>query len=464
MSEECIICCVDYNDPAFVKCLGCKDKICRPCHQRYILDSIQLAHCMSCKSKWTNKFLYEQFTKTWVNKQYRDHVKKISLDREKAKIPNTLGILPRERAKVEKADKLKKLKETKSTLMTQLRDLKDQIYRLERGYDENYNRIDDGEAEAEVEEKKLNFICPCPDEECRGMIESRSFKCGVCDQRVCKRCRVARTEDDQHECDENDLETMKLIRKDTKPCPRCAVPIFKVSGCDQMFCTQCQIVFSWKTGKEETGWVHNPHALQWQRDHGGLMRDINDIPCGGLININDLVGYLTSEQNVVIRQMHRLAGEIDYTLRGCETAEFEDMRLEYVLNKITEKQWQQKIFNTERSNARKQAVREILTTLRTLIVERFRNLLETCEAAFVEERPDVALRQVDRYGWQQYPKEGSRATPKSEAAYEQFIKDTEIIRNFTNEALMTELPALGTTRPNQITKEWKWKTRYWTVV
>ena len=45
--------------------------------------------------------------------------------------------------------------------------------------------------------------------------------------------------------------------------------IFKISGCNQMFCTQCHVAFDWRTLQIETGVVHNPHFMQWLQENGG---------------------------------------------------------------------------------------------------------------------------------------------------------------------------------------------------
>ena len=47
--------------------------------------------------------------------------------------------------------------------------------------------------------------------------------------------------------------------KDSKPCPNCYIPIFKLSGCNQMFCTNCHVVFDWISLKIDKGPVHNQH-------------------------------------------------------------------------------------------------------------------------------------------------------------------------------------------------------------
>jgi hypothetical protein len=68
-----------------------------------------------------------------------------------------------------------------------------------------------------------------------------------------------------------------MLKKNTKPCPKCGVRISKIDGCDQMWCVECKTAFSWNTGNIESGKIHNPHYYQFMRERGGMPRDPNDV-------------------------------------------------------------------------------------------------------------------------------------------------------------------------------------------
>ena len=96
-----------------------------------------------------------------------------------------------------------------------------------------------------------------------------------------------------------------LIKKETKGCPQCGVRIYKISGCDQMWCTECKVAFSWNSGKIiYGGQIHNPHYYQYMRDQNNGInapRNPGDVLCGGLIpyySLNTLLRKINTYNQV----------------------------------------------------------------------------------------------------------------------------------------------------------------------
>jgi hypothetical protein len=140
----------------------------------------------------------------------------------------------------------------------------------------------DTDAAPSVRERRIVMACPAAD--CAGFVDTL-WKCGVCDTKVCRECRVLKA--DAHECTPDDVATAKALAQESKPCPKCAAAISKVSGCDQMWCTNCHATFSWNTGKIETSVIHNPHYFQWAAANGQALprADLPGVAC----DIDDLM-------------------------------------------------------------------------------------------------------------------------------------------------------------------------------
>ena len=158
-----------------------------------------------------------------------------------------------------------------------------------------------GSFEDAVRRSKTHFVRACTIESCRGFL-SKQWKCGICGIFTCSKCNIpivstklqgsfvgesdvlpkTEEEESEHICNPDDIATAELLAKDTKPCPKCGTGIFKIDGCDQMWCTECRTAFNWRTGSLESGHVHNPHYFEYQRRMGADVRNIMDIPCGGL--------------------------------------------------------------------------------------------------------------------------------------------------------------------------------------
>ena len=112
--------------------------------------------------------------------------------------------------------------------------------------------------------KKSMYLFRCSNGECKGFVQASDWMCQLCNHVYCQKCFKDITDNnEQHVCDSADVESAKLILESTKPCPKCAARIFKISGCSQMFCTNCHVGFDWNTGKLITTEFHNPHRLEW---------------------------------------------------------------------------------------------------------------------------------------------------------------------------------------------------------
>jgi hypothetical protein len=461
---ECSICLENSSDLRYelISCPSCDVETCMDCAKEYILSSSQEAHCSNCKVVWSTRFLLETFMKSWVEGvkkgQYRYHRKNVLLNREKALIPEAMTYIAANKDKVDVQRKLDECNQEIRELNSALR----KLYKTRRDLKIQLN-------EGTSTSSNFNLICPCPKESCRGMIDSETARCCICNRKVCIKCRELRKKG--HKCDKEKVKTVKLLKKDTKACPKCGVNIYKIEGCPQMFCTNCHFSFDWETGKEEKGVIHNPHAVQWYRTHNRDMPNIHDIPCGGLIdwhyfdtimyesreiidyiccNTDDL-DYLTkithigdeynrSTQN--LEKIYRSVAHVQYALnRHREKNDFDKYRMEYVMGNITEDRWKQKIFLLERANSRNRLCTEVYTTYRHLGIERFRDLYEKLQKC--------------RDQHENYPKKYTeeRTVKRYTRAIKKTVKEMNAIIEYFDNVLLTELPPLGCKVANSLLLE-----------
>lgn len=110
-----------------------------------------------------------------------------------------------------------------------------------------------------IKEGKILFKCS---KECGGFVMN-DYICNLCNAYYCRKCGMILDDNHTQDLCENNSQTFKYILSTTQSCPKCAVRINKSEGCDVMFCTFCHICFSYRTGKELKGNLHNPHRLEW---------------------------------------------------------------------------------------------------------------------------------------------------------------------------------------------------------
>ena len=287
---DCPICCEKYNNSSHlkVKCEfgDCNYETCKKCVRDYLLSTTQDPHCMMCKKQFSQAFLVDRLNSSFVMNEYKPHRKELLLDREISKLPETMPAVEKiMRIRVQEG-KIAEIRKLRTELANQLLTLLQEEGNCRR----TIQRIIANPEVDKVERKK--FIMSCRLEGCRGFLNNH-YKCEICSQHTCSKCLEligVETNKAGHICVQGNIESAELIRKETKGCPSCGTRIFKISGCDQMWCSNCHKAWSWNTGKIDTGVVHNPHFYQFQRDNGGgtAPRNPLDVLCGGLVHIHNV--------------------------------------------------------------------------------------------------------------------------------------------------------------------------------
>jgi hypothetical protein len=290
------------------------------------------------------------------------------------------------------------LQEKVEALEPQYLTLKEEFDTVMREYREAVNLY----AGKEAVTQRREFIMRCPAEGCRGFL-STAYKCGTCECWTCVECHVSVGKEKEcgHTCNADTVLSAKAIKDETRPCPKCGTRIFKIDGCDQIWCTveTCHTAFSWNTGNIVTGIIHNPHYYEWlrRREGGELQREAGDIPCGGMPTNWQMVTAIRQlelpvEIDVVVLETFRNLEELinhrlpDYPSRLPQLANKDD-DVEYLLNEISEDVWQLRLERTETKFLKKKEIGQILQTLATagsdmmnLIYERSRNVEDNQQA------------------------------------------------------------------------------------
>jgi hypothetical protein len=217
--------------------------------------------------------------------------------------------------------------------------------------------------------EKRKFIRKCPVTDCRGFLSSQ-WKCEVCENKICHECNEIKN--DEHTCLPENVETMKLLKKDTKPCPKCGTMIFKISGCAQMWCPDCHTAFNWNTMVIEKGVIHNPHFFDFQRLGGAVARNPGDIPCGGIPTAQDLYkacnldvrrwrGFAPPETKCIFDfcQLVTHLERVEMNNRRAEENNLE-LRLKYLSNDLSEDGYKNILQKNEKAREKTRDINNII--------------------------------------------------------------------------------------------------------
>lgn len=261
--ESCEICCEIFNitTKKKIKCNFCNYPVCASCFKKYIMSNSTEPNCMSCKKKFSREFLTSYLTKHFINNDFKKHQEELLFEQEMSMMPSTQVYLEYKKQSEEYSKEARKI----SDEISRLTQVQDQMYQASNRYYSMYSNPRSYPTSKEEHKRSAVSLRPCPVDACRGFINNR-WNCGVCSVKVCSECHEIKKE--EHKCDSANIETVKLLKTETKNCPKCYTPIYKLQGCDQMWCTMCKTAFSWTTGKVINGPVHNPHYFEYLRSIG----------------------------------------------------------------------------------------------------------------------------------------------------------------------------------------------------
>lgn len=354
-SPTCSICCETLTKKirAPVTCMYCNHEACQQCFRKFLLDSNQTEpSCMACRRPWNAEFVESQVPKTFLKTEYANKRREILFGLERAKLPGTMDLAARFKEATEIQARMKAYAARNREIGRAMDAIKN-TYQV--GYTRTYKKRPDyvalDEEKKQIAQNYMNDrmrmdairwphltaaqptapvplalppIFPCPLPECRGFAGGASGDaCGLCKTAVCQKCRQT-MEGDEHACNPDDVETVKALKKDTKPCPKCAAPIFKIDGCDQMWCLACKTAFSWRTGEIERGRVHNPEYFRWLRESG------QHIPRADAVAPDACVGDTLPGEGILAMRFNRLGMQTEAWRNGVMHALREVVHVRYV--------------------------------------------------------------------------------------------------------------------------------------
>jgi len=395
--SECIICrSVRRNQ---ITCEYCEFRACSACCEQYLL-SRTIPTCMDpeCKREWTRKFMAKNLTKVFMAKKYKTHRETIIAEQQ-------IALLPATQPEIIRLQELARIEKEIDAFDQEIRNL----YELRNAKKAEYYTVRDRRLSAQPRERR-EFVRHCPAADCKGFL-STQWKCGICHIWCCPTCHEIKGEDKnvEHTCDPNVVESVREIGSTSKNCPKCHVPIFKIEGCDQMWCTLCEVYFSWRTGEIDTsGRYHNPHALEAlrRRNREGLAREPGDIICGRELTYDytttldyrfekirvNTVGLSAPPSAIVETFIKRTSSIIRMIrraihIRGVEMAAHRvnidqknmELRIDYMMNRITMDEFKYKLQCLNKKHMKSHEIHQVFDMLVvsiTDIIYRFSDYIE----------------------------------------------------------------------------------------
>lgn len=365
---DCPICYLSTPLSKSTACPMCSYRVCCECLRMHIVSGNSPAKCINqtggCEKDLNTTYLTATFGREWVRKEYRTFLATIYLERERGLLQTTQQLIPayrklqrltqlsgRTERWLEKHSYTDNIAKQYNVKLRQYEDMNLKILNLSTVIDELVNLEDGRIVSANITQK--TYIQGCPIDGCNGLIDTE-FQCEVCGSCICGECRVPLDPKQSHVCLPSDIATTKAMIVNTKPCPKCAAAIYKIDGCDQMWCVVCKVAFSWVTGAIETGKIHNPEYYNWLRQKsladggdGSIPRDEDDIEPTHITASSILMTTVGLQKTFLMKKAYAAAQrELLTDIQDIEAETLHSLRTlraRYLVGHITLDEWQKRI-------------------------------------------------------------------------------------------------------------------------
>jgi hypothetical protein len=435
IQPECDICGEGYT--VNTVCPYCNFECCKKCFDKYLLTTTGDTKCMSCKQTYDLDTIWKLCNKK-TYKEYTEFKHEQLIQKEISLFQETLIEIDQERLE-EKARKtallkghLRKTIELINSLQLVIIDMRsndrnitdnmlsqlgldfDQLVSIKATKDTVKVNAEIDHAitlarkecsnEEKLEELKRNtFIKNCSVPNCKGTLNNRWY-CRLCEIPHCNKCGELKRKagdgeqkngDDEHICNPDSVQSLEEIKKNSKPCPKCGIAIFKTEGCDQMFCIVCHTAFSWKTLTIETGRIHNPHYYEIMRRDGNTRREEGDIrPCDEDVQFDDRIIRIYQHYNILTpAELGKIQNSFRFVIEIAETynerreqltnGTFANLRKKYIKNEISGENFRKQIKMKNTRTIKKIELCRVLGITKIAISEELKRIIREEDGTFI---------------------------------------------------------------------------------
>lgn len=366
--DQCSVCTESYNAStrSEIICSFCKYQSCLSCSKEYMLSKPLPIHCMNCRKAWNRSFLDLYFPKTFITGALKQYMEQKLFEHESSLLADTQPFVEYQNQLSWAREEIKKKEALIKKLTEEIHVMHKEIQTL---------------SASTIRHKEI--VKRCPNTNCRGFISDQM--CGLCKTIVCSECLEIKI--DEHTCLIENIESIRQIKKDTKNCPNCYVPIFKSNGCDQMWCVKCNVAFDWKTGRLEQGIIHNPHYFKYLEELRPTRHDMKQCTLPPVeVVIQHLELNFPKEaslcMNIYRLMNHWKNNELSKLPTPMDHMCNRDLRSDYLKNELTETRFKETLYRRAKEREKKLEYREIIEAY-VSIVEEF--LLRMMSSASVKD-------------------------------------------------------------------------------